>query len=194
MQLCQELWSLHTLPDAQVQLEGSVEGSKTQGRCPTFRERSPSRDPTLEIPSSGLHRGGVAFSTLCSKNDVFSPIELKKKLLEIWRCKEAPGLNPLSNCFLSHDNLGFLLKTREIKTLLVLSILLALEGFEMHHISGSHSRPPQPHKIPLRITYGLQGRGRALPSFSPNFPAVWIIPEITTLGNRPGLVWSRWES
>ena len=176
------------MPDAQVQLEGSVEGSKTQGRCPTFRERSPSRDPTLEIPSSGLHRGGVAFSTLCSKNDVFSPIELKKKLLEIWRCKEAPGLNPLSNCFLSHDNLGFLLKTREIKTLLVLSILLALEGFEMHHISGSHSRPPQPHKIPLRITYGLQGRGRALPSFSPNFPAVWIIPEITTLGNRPGLV------
>lgn len=148
MQLCQELWSLHTLPDAQVQLEGSVEGSKTQGRCPTFRERSPSRDPTLEIPSSGLHRGGVAFSTLCSKNDVFSPIELKKKLLEIWRCKEAPGLNPLSNCFLSHDNLGFLLKTREIKTLLVLSILLALEGFEMHHISGSHSRPPQPLKNP----------------------------------------------
>ena len=73
--------------------------------------------------------------------------------------------------------------------MLVLSILLALEGFEMHYISGSHSRLPQPHKIPLRITYGLvQGRGRALPSFSPNFPAAWIIPEIMTLGNRPGLV------
>ena len=82
----------------------------------------------------------LLFQLFCSKNEVFSPIELKKKLLEIWRCKEAPGLNPLSNCFLSHDNLGFLLKTREIKTLLVLSILLALEGFEMHHISGSHSQ------------------------------------------------------
>ena len=84
--------------------------------------------------------------------------------------------------------LGFQLKTREIKTLLVLSILLALEGFEMHYISGSHSRPPLPHKIPLRITYGLvQGRGRALPSFSPNFPAAWIIQKLRLL--EMGLVW-----
>ena len=44
--------------------------------------------------------------------------------------------------------LGFQLETRKIRTLLVLSILLALEGFEMHHISGSHSRPPHPHKNP----------------------------------------------
>ena len=57
---------------------GRVEGSKTQGRCPSFRERSPSRDPTLEIPSAGLHRGGVAVSTFLFKNGTFSPIELKK--------------------------------------------------------------------------------------------------------------------
>ena len=134
------------MPDAQVQLEGSVEGSKTQGRCPTFRERSPSRDPTLEIPSAGTDRGGVVFSTFvfCSKNDTFSPIELKKKLLETRGRKEAPGFNPLSNCFLPLDTLGFQLETRKIKTLLVLSILFALEGFETRYISGSQSRPPQP--------------------------------------------------
>ena len=153
------------MPDAQVQLEGSVEGSKTQGRCPTFRERSPSRDPTLEIPSSGLHRGGVAFSTLCSKNDVFSPIELKKKLLEIWRCKEAPGLNPLSNCFLSHDK-GFYLKPGKLKPCLYSQFCLRLKVLRciiyQGHTVGLHS----PIKSPLGSHMGFKAKGRASKFFS----------------------------
>ena len=58
---------------------GRVEGSKTQGRCPSFRERSPSRDPTLEIPSAGFTGEESLFKLVCFKNDTFSPIELRKK-------------------------------------------------------------------------------------------------------------------